>query len=415
MPALTEGDMDAREKKIVYLASTMHAMVHMQMLVFAAVNIMMARELGASITAIGLVGTVSYFLFGLGALPAGFVIDAIGARRVLAICAACLAAANLLLAFSPGPLWAMAGLGLMGLSGSVYHPSGLGLISRNVRQTGLAMGLHGTFGNIGLAMGPLIAGFVASSLGWRWAYLWVAAPMALLAFVFFTTRFRDVGEDSRHLQPNPPRRFAKGMLILLLVVIVLQSLSGFIYRSSITFMPAHAGQAVGGWFDSLDPTSRGGLLTGVIFLAGALGQYLAGLCSARMRTETLQLILAALVVPLLVGVGAFTGLPMLGTGMAYAFFFFSMQPLGNALVAKYSPEGLRGRSYGLSFFLSFGIGAFGSGFAGFVGETQGFASVYLWLALISVFSVALAAVILAMALRRGRRMDAREKLLAAQV
>jgi len=106
---------------------------------------------------------------------------------------------------------------------------------------------------------------------------------------------------------------------------------------------------------------------------------------------------------------------MLGTGMAYAFFFFGMQPLGNALVAKYSPEGLRGRSYGFSFFLSFGIGAFGSGFAGFVGETQGFGSLYLWLALIACLSAALAAVILALAVRRGRRMDAREKLLAAQV
>ncbi|HUX06299.1 MAG TPA: MFS transporter [Acidobacteriota bacterium] len=407
--------MDAREKKIVYLASAMHATVHMQMLAFAAVNILMAHELGASITAIGFVGTLSYFLFGLGALPAGFVSDAVGARRVLAICAAGLAVANLVLAFSPDPFWAMAGLGLMGLSGSVYHPAGLGLISRNVRQTGLAMGIHGTFGNIGLAMGPLIAGFVAAAFGWRWAYLWTAVPLALLSFIFFTTRFRDVGEDHKHLQPDPPKRFAKGLLLMLLVVIVLQSLSGFIYRSSITFMPAHAAQVVGGWFSGLDPTSRGGLLTGIIFLTGAVGQFLAGTLSAKIRTETLQFVIAIAVVPLLAGLGAFTGMPMLGTGMAYAFFFFGMQPLGNALVAKYSPEGLRGRSYGFSFFLSFGIGAFGSGFAGFVGETQGFGSLYLWLALIACLSAALAAVILALAVRRGRRMDAREKLLAAQV
>jgi MFS family permease len=407
--------MDAREKKIVYLISLMHGLVHMQMLIFAAVNILMARDLGTSLTAIGFVGTVCYFLFGLGALPAGFVIDVVGARRVLAICAVGLAISSIVLALSPDPFWAIAGLGLMGFCGSVYHPSGLGLISRNVRQIGLAMGIHGTVGNFFEAMGPLVAGFVAASFGWRWAYLWVAAPMVVMAFVFFTTRFRDVGEDSRHLQPDPPKRFAKGFLMLMLTVVVLQSLSGFIYRSSITFMPAHAAQAVGGWFNNLDPIARGGLLTGIIFFAGAAGQLLFGVISARVRTEMLQMILTVAMAPLLVCVGMLTGLPMLGAAMAYAFFFFGLQPLGNSLVAKYSPEGLRGRSYGLSFFLSFGIGAFGSGFAGFIGETQGFPSIYLWLALIAVGSVILAGIILIMALRRGKRMDAREKLLAAQV
>jgi len=410
-----ESDVDAREKKIVYLTSTVHALVHMQMLVFAAVNILMAQELGVSITAIGFVGTLSYFLFGLGALPAGFIIDAVGARRVLAICAAGIVLADLVLFFSPNPVWAMAGLALFGLSGSVYHPAGLGLISRNVRQTGLAMGIHGTFGNVGLALGPMAAGFIAAAFGWRWAYLWIALPMGLMAFIFFTTRFGDVGEDHRHLQPDPPKNFAKGLLLLLLLVIMLQSLSGFIYRSSITFMPAHAAEAVSGWFSGLDPTSRGGLLTGIIFLAGALGQFLAGLLSSRFRSETLQMICAAAVVPLLAGVGVLTGLPMLSVGMLYAFVFFGMQPIGNALVAKYSPAGLRGRSYGVSFFLSFGLGSFGSGFAGFIGENQGFPSLYLWLAAIGCLSIALSAIILVLALRRGHRMAAKEKLLAAQV
>jgi len=163
--------MDRREKRIVYLTSSVHGLVHMHMLAFAAVNILMASDLGISITAIGFVGTIGYFLFGLGALPAGFAVDAIGARRVIALCAAGIAVADLIIALAPDAFWSMAGLALLGVSGSVYHPSGLGLISRNVRKTGLAMGIHGVFGNTGLAMGPLVAGFVASMFGWRWAYI----------------------------------------------------------------------------------------------------------------------------------------------------------------------------------------------------------------------------------------------------
>lgn len=406
--------MDGREKKIVFLTSTVHGLLHMQMLVFAAVNIVMAEELGISITAIGFIGTLSYFLFGLGALPAGFVIDAFGARRVIALCVGGIAVANLMLALSPDPFWALGGLALAGLSGSMYHPAGLGLISRNVRQTGVAMGIHGTFGNTGLALGPLIAGFITALFGWRWAYLWISIPMAVLALVYLTTRFGDVGEDERHLHPQPEKRFAKGFLPLLLTVISLQFLSGFIYRSSITFMPAHSAEVISGWFSGLDATARGGLLTGIIFLAGAVGQLLAGLLSARMRTETIQLVCAVAVVPLLAGMGLLTGIPMLATGMTYAFVFFAMQPLGNALVAKYSPAGLRGRSYGFSFFLSFGIGSFGSGFAGYIGDNYGFNYIYLWLAAAGCISVALSAVILFLAIRHGRRLEAREDLIAAQ-
>lgn len=407
--------MDKRERKIVLLTSTVHGMVHMQMLAFAAVNLLMAKELGVSVTVIGLVGTVSYFLFGLGALPAGFVIDAIGARRVVALCTAGLAAANVLIAVSPDPLWAILGLALMGISGSVYHPAGLGLISRNVRNTGVAMGLHGTFGNIGLALGPLSAGFVASMFGWRWAYLWLAAPMAFMALTYMNTRFGDVREEEIKNKTVPSKQFTKGFLSALLLVIVLQSTSGFIYRASITFMPAHSAAAIGDWLSGLDPTARGGLLTGVIFLAGAVGQLLAGWLSTRMRTEALQLILACLVAPLLAAFGLLSGFPMMATGMAFAFIFFGLQPLGNTLVAKYSPEGLRGRSYGLSFFLSFGIGAFGSGFAGYIGESQGFAVTYLWLAALGLVSILLAATILLIALKRGGHLSVEEKIKTGQV
>ena len=407
--------MDRREKRIVYLTSAVHGLVHMHMLAFAAVNILMASDLGISITAIGFVGTIGYFLFGLGALPAGFAVDAIGARRVIALCAAGIAVADLIIALAPDAFWSMAGLALLGVSGSVYHPSGLGLISRNVRKTGLAMGIHGVFGNTGLAMGPLVAGFVASMFGWRWAYIWMFLPMAVLAVAYFLIRFGDVGEDKTDAEPAPERRFGRGLLPLLLLVICLQSLSGFIYRSSITFMPAHAATAISGWFSGLDPIARGGLLTGIIFIAGAVGQYLAGAATSRFRTETLQIVCAVAVVPLLAGMGLLSGLPLLATSMAYAFVFFGMQPLGNALIAKYSPAGVRGRSYGLSFFISFGVGAFGSGFAGYVGEHTGFADVYLWLALIACLSLSLAALILVRAIKVGRRMEAREKLLAAQV
>lgn len=386
--------MDSREKKIVYLTSTVHALVHMQMLTFAAVNVGMAADLGTSIEGIGFIGVVGYFLFGFGALPAGFVIDRIGARRVIALCTLGMAVADVMLYFAPSAPVAIAGLALLGLSASLYHPAGLGLISRNVKQTGHAMALHGMIGNIGVAGGPLVAGLIAGSFGWRWAYALPLAISALMAFVYFTTRFGDVGEDARHNDPNPGRRFAPGMLRILLLVIVLQMLSGFIYRASNTFMPAYTGGALSEFFSSLDPTARGGLITGIILIAGSIGQYVSGRLTKRHQTERLQVVAAVLVAPLLLGVGMLGGWALLITAMAFSFIFYGLQPLGNTLVAKYSPPALRGRSYGLSFFLNFGLGAFGSGFAGSVAHRQGYNVIYIWLAGVAALSILFAWLVL---------------------
>jgi MFS family permease len=171
-------------------------------------------------------------------------------------------------------------------------------------------------------------------------------------------------------------------------------------------MPAYTGTALSDFFTSLDATARGGLMTGIILIAGSLGQYIAGSLTRRFKSETLQLISTALVSPLLAGMALLSGAPMLISAMAFSFVFYGLQPLGNTLVAKYSPPGLRGRSYGLSFFLSFGVGAFGSGFAGSIGQRISFSAIYLALAAISCTSILIAVGVVWWARRRESRLNA---------
>lgn len=382
--------MTFHEKKIVYPTSLIHGLVHVQMLIFAVVNIEMAADLGTSVTGIGFIGTISYFLFGLGALPAGFIIDKIGARKVIVICVSGMAVGDALIAFGNSEMFVMAGLALLGLAGSLYHPAGLGLISRNVEQPGHALGIHGTFSNVAVAFGTLLTGFVASQFGWKAAYIWPIVPMIIFSVTYYFIRFGDVGEDNKHLNPNPSQKFEGNMFKIMILVILIQAISGFVYRASNTFLPAFTGKALADMVSGLDVLARGGLMASVILIFGALGQYLSGRLTRRFEMEKLQLLFALSVVPMLVLMATTSGPVLLISGMAFAFTFYGLQPLGNALVAKYSPPGMRGRSYGLSFFLNFGVGAFGSWFAGYVGDYYGFQNVYLSLAFVSVFSVAIA-------------------------
>lgn len=380
----------SRERRILISTSALHALIHMHMLTFAAVNIKMVESLGTGIAEIGFIATIGFFLFGFGALPAGWMIDRIGARTVLAICCAGLFLADCVLVLTNSVLVLTIGLALLGLSASLYHPAGLGLISRNISERGYAMGIHGLIGNIGVGVGPMIAGLIAATVHWRFAYAWPMLIMAGLTIYFLRTRFDDPDPEATASAAPAEGGFTRHLLLVMLLVIALQAVSGFIYRGSNTFMPAYMGTALANLLPMLDPVARGGIFTAIVLTSGAAGQYLAGSLTRKHSVEKLQVWFTILVAPLLLLTGMLNGLALLLVAMAFSFVFYGLQPLGNTLVAKYSPDVFRGRSYGLSFFLSFGLGAFGSGFAGYMGEEHGFASVYVWLGLLACGSIAIA-------------------------
>ena len=48
----------------------------------------------------------------------------------------------------------------MGLFSGIYHPIGLGMISKGVNRMSMALGYNGMFGNLGLATAPLMTGII---------------------------------------------------------------------------------------------------------------------------------------------------------------------------------------------------------------------------------------------------------------
>ena len=61
-----------------------------------------------------------------------------------------------------------------------------------------------------------------------------------------------------------------------------------------------------------------------------------------------------------------------------------------------------GTSYGLTFFLSFGVGSFAASIAGAVAALWGIDAVFQFLAIVAVAAAAIGAVLVILARRRGR-------------
>jgi hypothetical protein len=129
-------------------------------------------------------------------------------------------------------------------------------------------------------------------------------------------------------------------------------------------------------------------------LVGLLGMYAAGrMADGGVRAPVVFLIGAALQIPFFLGIAALGGFGLLPLAMGVAFFHFFTQPVGNHMVADFTPPRLRGLGYGLYFFLAFGAGSTGAALGGWISENHGLAWSFGALALVALPAVVAIAVL----------------------
>lgn len=369
----------ASPRLVLWTASLSHALIHVFELAVPALLLPIQREFGAGDFALGRIVTLYSLAFGLGALPAGWLADRWGSRRLLVACLWGAAVSVVGMALSPDLAIFGVAAACMGLSLSIYHPAGTAWISHALPASGRVFAVHGMAGNLGVAGASVIAGTLGALFGWRWAL----GLLALLGFAL-GARVLDV--------PSPPveidRRTSHGggqrsSFILLLVAVAFM---GMVYRGMTTFLPklfalTYADATAGG-------TAFGGLLTTLALMVGLAGMWVSGRMSDGGAGMTRVFLIGAVMqAPALVLMGWAGSLTLLPLAMIVAFFHFFTQPPGNQMVASFTPPELRGVGYGLFFFVSFGVGSLGAMIGGWASERAGLAPTFSYLALLLVPAV----------------------------
>ena len=371
--------MDATERRVIGYTAGAHYLTHALELSFAAVLVIVGLEFGVGPAVLGAVANAFALAFGATALPAGLLADRVGSRRLLVISLLSAAGASGLVALAP-TLSVLAGaLVLLGLATGLYHPAGLSLIARGTRARGVALGYHGVAGNIGVAMTPFIAGGIAVLVGWRAAYLLVGAMALVLAFLVHFSRISE-GQAPRVEATVPTEGNANArrpLVAPLMVLFAAYVMQGFIYRGTVTFLPKHILENGRMALFNLDPVVVAGSFTTFALLFGTLGQYVGGQLAQRFVLERMAVILTIAIIPPLLLMGVATGSLLVGAAAVFALFNFMAQPTFNSLIAEYTPRRLQGRSYGISFLCTFGIGSFAAGFSGLIAERYGLGWVFV--------------------------------------
>lgn len=219
------------------------------MLILPPLLIQLTSQFELSLAQVTYMATISSFLFGVMALPGGFLADKWSYKAVLVMFFIGTATAACVVGSARSVLSLGIGLALVGLFGSLYHPSGLAMISHGVRQRGKALGLHGMAGNLGIALSPIIAGGLALRLSWRYAYYILSVP-GFIAGAVLLLKSRLVSEDekssaaqsanSTRSESKPQGRSFSVWAIILLYAAA--GLTGFCYRGVVTMLPTYLGK-----------------------------------------------------------------------------------------------------------------------------------------------------------------------------
>jgi MFS family permease len=366
-------------------------MSHYNMLVFPAIVLPLVGVLKLDMPQVLGLSFWQYLLFGLMALPWGVAGDRFGAKGLTLVMFLGSGLSGLAAAiFMESPRTLSLALAGTGLFSAIYHPIGLGLISKGVRRISVAMGYNAVFGGLGLAVAPLVTGVAVWVSGPK-ASLFVLAGMNFLGLVLLVL----VPLEESPVRQQEASDGDNGMLGAFLILLVAVMLGGIAFTGATLILPTYLelrGQGILEALASLSGKSLSGNLvatsvTTVIYAVGMLGQYVGGHAGDRYECKYSYLVFHAACIPFaFLMVFAQDFFLMVVAGL-YFFFLLGMQAIENTLVARLSPKRWHHSAYGLKFVFTFGVGALGVKMIQGIDSLWGIQTVFYALGTISVLIV----------------------------
>jgi MFS family permease len=176
---------------VIGLIGLAHGTSHFFQLLLPPLFPWLMADFSLSYTQVGLLMTTFFVISGVGQALAGFVVDRVGAFRVLLFGVASLALAALLLSIAGSYPMLLLTAALAGCGNSIFHPADFTILNHRVGQPrlGHAFSMHGLGGNLGWAAAPVFMAGLASVVGWHTASLG-AALLALSVLTVLWLRRR---------------------------------------------------------------------------------------------------------------------------------------------------------------------------------------------------------------------------------
>ncbi len=289
--------------------------------------------------------------YGFSQLPAGWLGDRFGPRRLLLVGISGVALAGLLVGISTQYALLLAGLALMGALGGGYHPSAPQLISSVVEPSrrGSALGFHMIGGSASYFLAPLLAAGLAASFGWRTPFISLAMPAFLLGIAFYVLlgRHQKASAAKEVTSPEtsdaPPEASVNWLRLGAFI-----ALSGFVAAAVLAvlaFIPLYL-------VDVFDYTEgRSAVAVSLFYSTGLWAAVVGGYASDRLGKIPVVVSLAILSGPAMVLMGlASSAVAVMGVVLVLGVALYARAPASEAFVLAESPPGRRSTVLGIYYF-----------------------------------------------------------------
>jgi MFS family permease len=337
------------EFKVIGLVGVAHLMSHFFALAVPPVFYLLKEDFGVSYAAMGF--AMSMFFVGSGLLqtPAGFLVDRLGGKTVLAAGLALTSTGIALVGLAPSYALLAVALGIAGLGNSVFHPADMSILNAKVdkRRLGYAFSVHSVSGNLGWVLAPLFSVGLATAFGWRTA-MFAAGAIGLAIALLLATQPLLRHEPRATARRDRQSSALREDLELLVSAPVLSCFSFFVFTSvNTTAMQSFSIPAIVSLY-GVPLATAAGTLTGYL-VGAAAGTLVGGFVAARSRRHGLAagagLGFAMLFVATLAS-GTLPALLLVATTTLAGFSLGTVNPSRDIIVREVTPEHARGKVYG---------------------------------------------------------------------
>ena len=345
----------------VYAIAWSHGAMHAYLVLLPALAPLIKAEVGGY-AILGLLISLVFLFYGWGSLPVGIMADRSQKRLMIAASMLLCGSSSLLIAIANSLPLLGAGLILLGLGASLYHPPGYAAIALYTTETrGRYMGIQGLGGLVGMALSYITATSIGSMMGWRIPFLlWglVGIAMGIMDLLLISEPEGGAQGDEGHREWISLSVGVRRLIIVFAIII----LSGALWSGVSSFLLAYISEVKG-----VQLLIAGGLST-ISYTVGSIAQLIGGELSDRMGRRIIILIgFAAYSLLLFTLTRAPGSLPlMLLLLILLGFSFYLTQSPINALLGDVSPRRSVGATYGFNFAVKYGIGSFTPALAGYL-------------------------------------------------
>ena len=341
-----------RETRVLGLISTGHFMSHYSQLALFPLFPLMHDDFGVGYAALGLIVTILNATGAVAQIPIGFLVDRMGAKRILisGLFIKTLAIGAMALTSSYEALLLLAAIA--GLGNAVFHPADYSILMStiNERRIGRAFSIHTAAGSAGSALAPVAILSIAALWDWRTAVLSVAVFGAItgVAMILQARGMHDHAERQKKSATPGNRQSVMDGLRMLFTPRVLILYLFFMMTAMISIgLNSFSVSALVELYDAPLPVA-GAALTAFLmggFVGVLFGGYLADKTTRHDLIAASAFVLSAGVI-ILVGSLNLPNVALLFCFGAIGIFLGTIRPARDMMVRAITQEGDGGKMFG---------------------------------------------------------------------